>query len=340
METIHFLIRPRHLRMASRYLVYRFRKIHPFDVEAALLNQCDLHCPYCHYPDRLKPQLDTRQWKEIIRGFASLGTLRLKFHGGEPTLRPDFRELSAEAKAARLIVAATTNGLNISSRPELLDYLDEVIISLDSPHPEVNDCIRGKGSHQKAVKAIDLARERGVRTYVNMVLTRANLNDLEDMLTFCEARGVRMNAQPLALGGMYYVEEAKSLELEPEEIREVHRRMILWKKQGRGLFFSKGAYRKVMDWPDYRKTSVNGQDRSSCVAGKDYIRVESNGDVLPCCQYSGDFEPKNILRDGLRESLLHVRTHNCADCWLAYYNERTALFKLRPGAVWEAIRRG
>jgi len=326
--------------MASRYLVYRFRKIHPFDVEAALLNQCDLHCPYCHYPDRLKPQLDTRQWKEIIRGFASLGTLRLKFHGGEPTLRPDFRELSAEAKAARLIVAATTNGLNISSRPELLDYLDEVIISLDSPHPEVNDCIRGKGSHQKAVKAIDLARERGVRTYVNMVLTRANLNDLEDMLTFCEARGVRMNAQPLALGGMYYVEEAKSLELEPEEIREVHRRMILWKKQGRGLFFSKGAYRKVMDWPDYRKTSVNGQDRSSCVAGKDYIRVESNGDVLPCCQYSGDFEPKNILRDGLRESLLHVRTHNCADCWLAYYNERTALFKLRPGAVWEAIRRG
>ncbi len=326
--------------MASRYLVYRFRKIHPFDVEAALLNQCDLHCPYCHYPDRLKPQLDTRQWKEIIRGFASLGTLRFKFHGGEPTLRPDFRELSAEAKAAGLIVAATTNGLNISSRPELLDYLDEVIISLDSPHPEANDRIRGKGSHQKALKAIDLARERGVRTYVNMVLTRASLNDLEDMLTFCEARGVRMNAQPLALGGLYYVEEAKSLELEPEEIREVQRRMILWKKQGRGLFFSKGAYRKVMGWPDYRKPSVNGQDRSSCVAGKDYIRVESNGDVLPCCQYSGDFEPKNILRDGLRESLLHVRTHNCADCWLAYYNERTALFKLRPGAVWEAIRRG
>ncbi len=334
------MIRPRHLRMASRYLNYRFRKLHPFDVEAVLLNQCDLHCPYCHYPDRLKPQLSTRQWKEIIRGFASLGTLRFKFHGGEPTLRPDFRELSAEAKAVGMIVAATTNGLTISSRPELLDYLDEVIISLDSPHPEANDRIRGAGSYQKAVRTIGLALERGVRTYVNMVLTRANLNDLEDMLAFCEARGVLMNAQPVALGGMYYVEKAQSLELEPDEIRKIHQRMVLWKKQGRGLLFSKRAYRKVMDWPDYHRLSVKGQGPSPCVAGKEYIRVESDGDVLPCCQYDADLAPKNILRHGLRESLLHVRTHNCADCWLAYYNERTALFKLRPGAVWEAIRRG
>lgn len=334
------MIRPRHLKMAFRYMAHRFQKLHPFDVEAALLNQCDLHCLYCHYPDRLKPQLSTRQWKDIIRGLAALGTLRFKFHGGEPTLRPDFRELTAEAKAAGMIVAATTNGQTISSRPDLLDFLDEVIISLDSPHPEANDRIRGQGSHEAAVRTIDLALECGLRTYVNMVLTRDNLADLEDMLNFCEARGVRMNAQPIVFGAMYYVENAQALELRPDEIRDVHRRMILWKKQGRGLFFSKRAYRKVMDWPDYRQLAVKGQGPSSCVAGRDYIRVECNGDVLPCCQYNADFTPKNIIRHGLRESLLHVQTHNCADCWLAYYNERTALFKLRPGAVWEAIRRG
>jgi MoaA/NifB/PqqE/SkfB family radical SAM enzyme len=334
------MILSRHLKLVFRYLAYRPRKIHPFDVEAVLLNHCDLRCPYCHYPDRPKPQLSTRQWKEIIRGFASLGTLRFKFHGGEPTLRPDFGELSAEAKATGMIVAATTNGQTIADKPELLDYLDEVIISLDSPHPEANDRMRGKGSHQKAMKTIDLALERRVRTYLNMVLTRANLNDLEDMLAFCEARGLRMNAQPIALGGMYYVEQARSLELEPDEIREVHRRLILWKKQGRALFFSRSAYQKVLDWPDYQKLSVKGQGPSPCVAGSDFIRVESDGDILPCCQYNADFAPKNILRHGLRESLLHVQKHNCADCWLAFYNERTALFKLRPGAVWEAIRRG
>jgi len=334
------MIRPRHLKMALIYLGRRLRKLHPFDVEAVLLNDCNLHCQYCHYPDRLKPQLTTAQWRDIIRGFAGLGTLRFKLHGGEPTLRPDFRELSAEARVSGMIVAATTNGTTMADRPELLDFLDEVIVSLDSPHPQANDRVRGKGSQAKAVKTIDLALRRGVKTYVNMVLTRANVQDLEDMLEFCEGRGVMMNAQPIAFGGLYYVGQARALELSPDEIRDVHRRLLNWKKQGRGLFFSKGAYRKVLEWPDYSRLAIKGRGPSSCVAGKDYIRVESNGDVLPCCQYNADFTPKNILRDGLRESLLHVQTHNCADCWLAFYNERTALFKLKPGAVWEAFRRG
>jgi MoaA/NifB/PqqE/SkfB family radical SAM enzyme len=325
--------------MACRYVAHRFQKLHPVDVEAALLNQCNLHCLYCHYPDRLKPQLSAGQWKDIIRGFAALGTLRFKFHGGEPTLRPDFRELTAEVKKRGMIVAATTNGTIIASRPGLLDHLDEVIISLDSPHPETNDRIRGQGSYEGAVRTIGLALERGVRTFVNMVLTKINLPHLEDMLDFCEARGVKMNAQPIAFGGMYYVENAQALELEPDEIRDVHRRLILWKNQGRGLFFSKRAYQKVINWPDYRQLSIKSVGPSACVAGRDYIRIESSGDVLPCCQYDADFAPKNIIRHGLRESLAHVQTHNCGDCWLAYYNERAALFTLHPGAIWEAIRR-
>jgi MoaA/NifB/PqqE/SkfB family radical SAM enzyme len=334
------MIRLNQAKMAFRYLARRFRKLHPFEVEAALLNECNLHCLYCHYPDRLKPQMTTQQWKDVIRGFASLGTIRFKLHGGEPTLRPDFRELTREVKAAGMIPAATTNGSTMAARPWLLDYLQELIVSLDSPHPEVNDRIRGKGSFEAAVKTIDLSLRRGLRTYVNMVLTRANLNDLGDMLAFCEARGVLMNAQPIVFGQLYYVEEERSLALTLEEIREVSRRMVLWKEKGRALLFSRRAYKKVMDWPDYSLVSVKGPGVSPCVAGKDYIRVECNGDVLPCCQYTADFVPKNILRHGLIPSLLHVQTHNCRDCWLAYYNERQALFKLKPGAVWEAVRRG
>ncbi len=325
--------------MAVRYLSHRGRKVHPFDIEAVLLNECNLHCRYCLYPDRPRAQLSTEQWKNIIRDFARLGTIRFKFHGGEPTLRRDFRELTAEARAAGMVVAATTNGTIAASQPELLDFLDEVIVSLDSPFPDLNDRIRGKGSGQKAIRTIDLALERGVKTYVNMVLTRANLHDLENMLEFCEDRGIIMNAQPIAMGGMYYIEEARNLALTPEETREVHKRMLFWKRQGRRLLFSSLAYKKVLAWPDYGTISVKGDGPSSCVAGRDYIRVESDGDILPCCQYSGGFSPKNAVRDGLQESLLHVQTHDCADCWLAYYNERTALFRLKPRAVWEAVRR-
>jgi MoaA/NifB/PqqE/SkfB family radical SAM enzyme len=76
------------------------------------------------------------------------------------------------------------------------------------------------------------------------------------------------------------------------------------------------------------------------MAGKDFIRIESNGDVLPCCQYDADLVPKNILKDGLEEALRHVRRHNCGDCWRVYYSERKALFGLRPSALREVVRRG
>ena len=42
---------------------------------------------------------------------------------------------------------------------------------------------------------VDVALQRGLRTYVNMVDTRENFSDLEALLEFCEDRGVLMNAQ-------------------------------------------------------------------------------------------------------------------------------------------------
>ena len=334
------MIRRRHLELASRYLAHRFRELHPFEVEASLLNPCNLRCIFCVSPNLPKTQMTTEQWQAIIRGCARLGTIRFKFHGGEPTLRPDFRKLSAEVQATGMITAVVTNGLRISLRPELLDFLDELVVSLDSPHPETNDRLRGEGSYQGAVQTIDLALRRGVRTFVSMVLTRQNLSDLEAMLAFCEARGVLMNAQPVVFGRAFYVEVDSTLALTPEEIRAVHRRLVEWKRQGRGLLYSKGAYQKVEDWPDLNVLTTRSEGDSECMAGTDYIRIEANGDVIPCCTYEADFTPKNILTDGLDETLRHVQKHNCGDCWLAYNNERMAMFSLKPEALWEVVRRG
>lgn len=326
--------------MGVRYLFHRFRRLRPFEVEAIVLNRCNLNCIYCRCPARTVAEMSTAQWEKIIRGFAALGTIRFKLHGGEPTLREDFLHLTKEVRKAGMISAAVTNGLRTASSPELLEHLDELIVSFDSPREAVNDRLRGKGSYSAAMETFDHAIRRGVRAYVNMVLTRENLDDLEGMLEFCETRGIRMNAQPVAFGGLVYNDRARFLALSDSEIREVHSRMIRWKKNGRPLLFSARAYQEVLQWPDYGVLAVQENGRSSCVAGKEYIRIESNGAIIPCCQYKADFSPKNIMIHGLVESLDHVRTHRCARCWLAYYNERNGLFKLRPSAVREAFRRG
>ena len=333
------MIRFRHLKMAGRYVAHRFRELHPFEVEANLLNSCNLQCVYCRCPEIKTKPMTTEQWRAVINRLGALGTIRFKFHGGEPTLRPDFRELSFEVKKAGITAAANTNGQIIPSKPELLDYLDELIVSLDSPTPETNDRLRGEGSYRKAVQTIDLSLQRGVRTFVNMVLTRQNLSDLEEMLEFCKGKGVLMNVQPVAFDRGRYGYKKQIYALTNEQIREVHLNLVKWKRQGRGLIFSAQSYQKVADWPDHSILSVRSSGKSPCVAGRDYIYIDANGDVIPCCQYESDFRPKNIVKDGLDEALRHVRSHDCGECWRVYYNERLAVFRRKPYALREVFRR-
>lgn len=334
------MIRLRHLKTGFRFLRHRFSRLHPFEVQAQLLNACDTRCVYCRCPDVETPLLTTDQWKTIIRSLGRLGTLRIKFQGGEPTLRDDFRELCTEAKRAGMITATITNGLRISNHPELLDFLDEVVISLDSVKPEVNDFLRGKGATQAALKAIHIAKERGVRAYINMALSQKNLDDVEAMLEFCEGKGILLHIQPILFGREYYDDQAKPIGLTTEQIREIHLKLLDWKKQGRGLLFSQRAYAKPLMWPHHPALTIRSVRESSCRAGKDYFHIQPDGEVTPCIQYSADFNPKNITLDGFKEALRHAQHHNCRDCWTVYLNERKLLFSLKPSALWAMIRRG
>jgi len=334
------VIRTRHFRTAFRFLAHRFRGLHPFEVQAQLLNACNVRCVYCTCPDIETPQLTTEEWRSIIHRLRKMGTLRLKFQGGEPTLRQDFRELCAEAKKAGLITATVSNGFRIASHPELLDYLDELIVSLDSTRPEINDKLRGAHAFQAAAQAIDCAVHAGVRTFVNMAVSRENATDLEAMLEFCEARGVKMNAQPVVFGRKYYDKNAKAIVLSQEEVQKLHLQLAQWKREGRGVLFSVSSYLKAATWPDLTVLAIRSRGASSCQAGTSFVHIEPNGDVLPCIQHGANFKPKNVLADGLEEAFRQAQHHDCGDCWPAYLNERKALFGLKTAALRELFRRG
>lgn len=322
-----------------RFLSHYFRDLHPYEVSAQIWNSCDQKCVYCRCPNVKTSLMTTEQWMAVICRLRALGTIRIKFQGGEPILKPDFPVLCRTAKAAGLITAVVSNGISIAAQPELLEGLDELVISLDSIRPEVNDGLRGKGAFAGARKAIDLALSRGIRTYVNMALTQKNLEDLDSLLVFCEGRGMRMNAQPIKFGTEYYDEGARSIALTPEQIRNVHRQLSSWKKQGRGLMFSPQAYRKALEWPDLNTNTIQSSGYSKCMAGRYYFHIDPDGDVIPCIPHGGGFSPKNVLRDGVDEALRHARYHKCGDCWSAYLNERKSLYALRASALREFIKR-
>ncbi len=333
------MIRLHHLKLGTKYIINRFRKIHPFEIQAYVTTKCNQKCVFCICPYVKKESLTTEQWKDIIHRLGSLGTLRFKIQGGEPTLRKDFRELSKESQASGMITAAVSNGIMLVKRPELLDYLDELVISLDSPREPVNDSIRGEGAYRKAVKAIDLALERGIRTFVNMVLIRDNKSDIEDMLEFCERKGVLLNVQPAMFDRKYFADKDHKIALSNDEIQKIHLRLAELKRQGKGFIFSAWVYQKAANWTNYDKYTIQSKGNSSCVAGKSYFHIEPDGDVHPCGHHGADFSPKNIINDGFDEAFQHAQKHNCGDCWLPFMNERKVTFGLKPFAIREVLRR-
>ena len=168
------------IRMASRFMANRFRALHPFEVQALIQNACNLRCVYCRCPEIRTHTLTTRQRTDAIARFGELGCLRIKFQGGEPTLRHDLPILCDAARKAGIVAAVVTNGQRIAEDPSLLDHLDECVVSIDAADPAVHDALRGVGTHARAVRTLELAVERGLATFVVMVVTRDNQHESSD----------------------------------------------------------------------------------------------------------------------------------------------------------------
>lgn len=329
------------LHLAARFAAHRLREVHPYEVQALLLNACDLKCSYCRYPELRTKVLSTAQWQDVLRGLGRLGTLRVKFQGGEPTLRSDFVALCATAREAGIRAAVVSNGQRIAEDPSLLAELDELVLSIDGPDAASHDAQRGAGSHARVVRAIDAAQARGIPVFAVMVVTRATVDRLEEMLAWCEARGLGLHAQPVLFSLDFCDDRERArLELAPEQVRAFNRRMAAWSRAGRAVMFWSGTYERTARWADYALSNVPSEGVSSCMAGRFYVHIEANGDVHPCQPHGASLVPKNVVRDGLVEALRHAGRHDCGDCFHAYLNERKAVFGLRPGAVWHALRRG
>jgi len=334
--------RRQQLRLAGRFLRHRFNPIHPFEVQAVLLNACNLRCAYCSCPDIKTELLTTQQWIDLIRYLGSVGTMRLKWQGGEPTIRKDFRTLCAAVQDAGILCAVVTNGTKIVEQPDLLERVDEVVFSLDSVDPALTDAVRGAGVHRAVIDAIEVARQlpHRPRLFINMVVMRANLGEIEPMLRFCEARDIGLNVQPAVFGLPFYDDGAKPLALDQAGTREMFLTLARLKRDGRPLMFAAATYENAGGWSDYQQLTRPSEGRSSCIMGRVYVHIDANGDVYPCVQTSASFRPKNVVRDGYDAAFTHVQHHECGDCYTAYLNERKALFGLRPAAVMEYLRRG
>jgi len=212
--------------------------------------------------------------------------------GGEPTVRKDFWELLDYATERNVGVKFSTNGSRIdrdvARRLAASDYVD-VQISLDGATAEVNDRVRGAGSFDTAITAMENLSREGFEDFkISVVVTRENVEQLGDFKALADRYGAQLRItrlRPSGRGADVWDE------LHPTQAQQ--RQLYDWLvENGEGVltgdsFFHLSAF----------GDSLPGLNL--CGAGRVVCLIDPIGDVYACpFAIHDEFLAGNVLTDG------------------------------------------
>lgn len=156
----------------------------------SLTDACNLRCVYCMPEDMtFRPRhelLSDDELRRLITLFGKLGFRKIRFTGGEPTLRPGLVELVRHAVSTPGItkVGLTTNGVLLDQLAQPLREagLQTANISIDSLDPDKFRQLTRWGNLRDVLAGLDAAARAGLRIKLNAVVCRG-VNDGEDVVT-------------------------------------------------------------------------------------------------------------------------------------------------------------
>src|SRR5690348_624383 len=168
---------------------------------------CNLACVHClSSSGRRDPrELTTEECRRVIDELERMQVFYVNIGGGEPTVRRDFWELVDYAVAHHVGVKFSTNGSRITpERAAWLagsDYVD-VQVSIDGATAEVNDAVRGPGSYDTAITAMERLADAGFEGFkLSVVVTRENLSQLDDFKAIADRYGAQLRLTRLRPSG-------------------------------------------------------------------------------------------------------------------------------------------
>ena len=168
---------------------------HPTTLLAEITHRCPLHCPYCSNPlERVRAggELTTDDWKRAFTQARELGVLQLGLSGGEPLVRPDVEDLAAHAHTLGLYTTLFTSGVGLTRhRAEKLREagLEHVQISIQDSDQAGADRIAGMSAVPQKLAAAAIVRELGFAFSINVVLHRANIDRVGEIIELASSLG-------------------------------------------------------------------------------------------------------------------------------------------------------
>ena len=238
-------------------------------LEFQITDRCNLRCRHCYIGDGLHQDLPLKKIYKILKEFEEIQGLRLLLSGGEPLLHPQFWEMNEILRDYAFRSILLSNGTLITREVAQRLRVHEVQVSLDGMK-EGHESIRGEGTFEKVLQAIENLQETNIRVSVATMIHRKNLEEFDKLASLIQSKNIgEWNVDVPCIAGR--MGENRDLWVEPSEA-------------GRFLQYGYGG-------------GLHTSEKNAC-CGAHLCAIIANGNVCKCGLFSQ--EPVGSIEEGLR----------------------------------------
>jgi len=276
-------------------------------LRVSLTDRCNFRCTYC-MPEEMqfRARRDLLSFEEISRivsVFSRLGVRRVRFTGGEPTVRADVVSVVKQIAAIDGIesVAMTSNGVRFIELSEALAAagLSEVNVSIDTLDEDKFRELTRRGDLKQVIAGIDAAVAAGLRVKTNIVAL-AGVNDAEvvDLVEFAWARNLLprfIEHMPMSGGMLYSVDQ----QLTAAQIRDKISRHLGAELTpvAAGPTNGPARYWQVGQDTSRRFGIISAMSEHFCDTCN-RVRLSATGDLHTCLAHDDAVSLRDVLRTG------------------------------------------
>lgn len=289
----------------------------PMWLLAELTYACPLQCPYCSNPldyHKAGRELDTQEWKRVLREARAMGALQLGLSGGEPAVRQDLEAIVAEAHALGYYINLITSGRGLN-KPRISALraagLDHIQVSFQDSEAASNDRIANTRTFEHKREIAQAVKAAGYPMVLCFVLHRDNIERIGQMLSL--AQTLKADYVELATTQYYgWALHNRDRLLPSREQLEAAEGVVNEFRAQHGEAMK--LYYVVPDYYETRpKPCMNGW-------GKVFMTVTPDGTVLPChaARQLPGLDFPNVRRHSLRDAWFDsdAFTRYRGDAWM------------------------
>jgi|GEM_PF-2788378 len=295
-ETAHIAASPsRHPSLSSTYLEPEVVPLAPESVHLQLNNICNLRCPSCYVSLQMVDDgsLPVERWMTLVDEMADMGVSQLALGGGEPLMSHHFVAIVQHSRRRGLIPNVTTNGHLLTERlvTRIRGLIGEVRLSFNDGLSVNRRILTEKAALLKAW---------GVRFGYNVIITRRNIGQLEEILRELIALHpysiTLIRPKPAPHNERWYAANDLSAQDSMLLAEQLRRLEPLFADT---LLTVDCAFSYLFyNLPD-AELALRGV--SGCAMGERFVVVAWNGDVYPCSHlYGKEFKMGNVMEQRFR----------------------------------------